>query len=101
MNGLFKKLLRWWNRAPRYRQGEVLTFWPAMDLCRNILIADVTRIEEGIIGIRVRTYGMLRRTSPIPEFGDIQFIPLADLPKVGWTYDRYDPLGTKEKTSAD
>lgn len=65
--------LRW-----RLRQGKVFSFWPAKDLRRDIQVADTSRLDQGVVGIRERTFGTLGSQVTIPPFGSVEFIPIRE-----------------------
>ena len=72
------RYLRW-----RLREGKVFSFWPAKDLRRDFQVADVTRLDEGVVGVRVRTFGTLGASVSAPPFGAIQFVPLREFHRRG------------------
>src|SRR3954469_8438084 len=87
-------------RRKRYRLGRELIFWPAKDLRRDVQIADVSRLDDGIIGIRLRTVGCFGFTGEFPSFGEVRHIRLCDLRKEvkklnAWPNDSIAiPIGT-------
>jgi hypothetical protein len=52
-----------------------ITHWPARDLREDYLIVDVSRIEEGLVGIRKRCWCVMRSGRAKPPYSDeVEFI---------------------------
>ena len=73
------KMLTLWVRRIRYREGRVISFWPLIDHCQQIQICDTARLAEGIVGIRSRTFSGMDSSAPLPEFGDVRYVSVAEL----------------------
>lgn len=70
-------LIEWWSQRRRVRIGKEVTHWPLTDVREDYLAVDVSRTAEGLVGIRRRRYGLLRREGPPPPYGDtVEFIPV-------------------------
>ncbi|MDL5055239.1 hypothetical protein QQ056_17040 [Oscillatoria laete-virens NRMC-F 0139] len=77
-----QRLIRW-LRQRRYRDGRVFTFWPAKDYRRDIQVCDTSRIEEDIVGVRCRSFGVLGRTGDFPEFGKLEYLRISEISQKG------------------
>ena len=52
------------------KEGKVITKWPAKDLREDILIVDISRLKENIVGVKRRKYGVYKRTESVPGYSD-------------------------------
>jgi hypothetical protein len=69
-----------WIRKKFIREGKLLIRWPAKDLREDTLVVDISRIDDDIIGVKRRRYGVLRHASPIPEFSEqVEYINFDEL----------------------
>ena len=69
-----------WIRKKRIREGKVIVTWPKRDLREDRLVVDLSRLDQNLVGIRRRRYGVLHRTKPPPDYrDDIEFVPLKKL----------------------
>lgn len=57
-----------WIRRKRLREGRLLVIWPAMDLREDRLVCDLSRLDQDLVGVRRRRYGVLNRTLPPPNY---------------------------------
>jgi hypothetical protein len=74
--------LRRWLRRRRYRPGRVVTGFVAKDIRRDVLVIDASRIDAGVITVRVRTWNVLyvgHGLAAVPPFGDVQTVELHTL----------------------
>lgn len=78
---LTHRLQVWFWRC-RYRPGRTLTRFIARDIRREVEIFDTSRIEEGIVIGRIRTWNLLYVAKGLkekPVFGEIRELELAQL----------------------
>ncbi len=69
-----------WFRKRFIREGKVIVTWPAKDLREDRLVVDLSKLDENLVGIRRRQYGVFHRMEPLPEYQDeVEFIPLNKL----------------------
>jgi hypothetical protein len=69
-----------WLKKWRLYPGKVVVRWPAKDVRVDILIVDLSRLQENLVGVRRRQYGVYRRSGPPPEYPvEVEFINLGDL----------------------
>ena len=62
---------RTWTRRRTFREGKVISRFVARDICRDILVISIAKIDEGFITVRVRTTNVLYLSKglvPEPEF---------------------------------
>ena len=52
------------------KEGKVITKWPAKDLREDILVVDISRLKENIVGVKRRKYCVYKRTEPVPDYSD-------------------------------
>ena len=57
-----------WFKKRTLHEGKEIVNWPVTDVRHDILIVDLSRLKENQVGIRERTYGVLRRKSPPSRF---------------------------------
>jgi hypothetical protein len=68
---------RVWRWRRQYRFGHVLTKFIARDIRREVEVVDVSRIEEGVISVKLCTWNVLyaaRGITPKPPFGGVRKI---------------------------
>lgn len=69
-------LHEWWQQRRSVRLGLEITHWPAHDLREDDLVADVSRVSEGLVGIRRRTFDV-REVTELPSYSaEIEYIPV-------------------------
>lgn len=69
------------NQIRHLAIGKEINSWSAYDVRKDYLIADLSRLNEELVGVRTREYGVLHRTKPPPEFSDeIEYISVWSLP---------------------
>jgi len=69
-----------WIRKKRVRKGKIIVGWPAKDLREDRIITDVSKLDQHVVGIRRRRYGVLHRKDPVPEFSEEEeYVPLSRL----------------------
>ncbi len=78
--------LRWkntrlclWMKKRGLREGKVIVRWPAMDLREDVCIVDLSRIAQDEVGVKRRRYCVLHRTTPPPEYGDLEYVTLREV----------------------
>ncbi len=62
--------LRYWLRCRRLRVGSVCVRRETRDIRAEFLVADLSRLSEGLIGVRGRRYSITREGSSPPPFPD-------------------------------
>ena len=66
---------QWLRQKRRVRLGLEVTHWPARDVREDYLVVDVSRMDEGLVGIRRRLFSPLwKRGSPPPYDEEIVYI---------------------------
>jgi hypothetical protein len=86
-------LIEWFEQRRPVRLGLEVVHWPACDVRTDYLVVDVSRVSDGLVGIRQRTWGMFgdlpsqieapsQREEPsnleaLPHAEAIEFIPIA------------------------
>lgn len=70
-------LHEWLAQRRRVRLGLEITHWPARDVREDYVVVDVSRVGEGLVGIRRREWGVLGATEVPPYEEPIEFIPIA------------------------
>ena len=69
-----------WLKKRTLRVGREVVRWPAKDLREDFLIADLSRLGEGLVGVRRRRYGVYRRVGQPPPYPDqIEYIGLSSV----------------------
>jgi hypothetical protein len=79
MIGRILNLLHKWRASGWARNGTVLSRFIALDVRREILVVDGSRIEDGYITARVRTWNLMyvaRGLASKPEFGPVEVLQL-------------------------
>jgi len=71
-----KMKLYLWLKKRSLREGKKITKWVRPDVRRDILILDLSRLSENLVGVKQRTYNVLRRKEPPPDFGELEYIKL-------------------------
>jgi hypothetical protein len=84
LRAFFKKIRLWyWKR--QYRSGCVVSSFLAPDIRRDVEVIDASRVEDGVISARIRTWNVLyaiKGIAPEPPFGEVREIAIKDL----WTW---------------
>lgn len=70
------RLHEWWSRRRSVRLGLEITHWPAHDRREDYLVADVSRVREGLVGIRRRTFNVRDVAERPPYPAEIEYIPV-------------------------
>jgi len=69
-----------WLKRRRLRVGREVVRWPAKDLREDLLITDLSRLSEGLVGVRRRRYGVYRRQGPPPPYPEeVEFVDLSSV----------------------
>jgi hypothetical protein len=69
-----------WLKKWRLYPGKVVVRWPLKDVREDILIVDLSRLQEHLVGVRRRRYGVYRRSEPPPGYpAEVEFVDLSDL----------------------
>jgi hypothetical protein len=79
MIGRILNLLHKWRASGWARNGTVLSRFIAPDVRREILVVDGSRIEDGYVTARVRTWNLMyvaRGLALKPEFGPVEVLQL-------------------------
>jgi len=79
------KRIRLWYWMRLYRPGRVVSKFLAPDIRRDVDVVDASRIAEGVICARIRTWNVLYAIKGIaaePPFGEAREIAIMDL----WTW---------------
>ena len=74
--------IRVWIWKMQYRPGRVVSRFIAHDIRRDVDVADVSRIDDGIIAGRIRTWNVLYAINGLeeePSFSDVQELRIAGL----------------------
>jgi hypothetical protein len=72
-------LMRWYHRR-RLREGLVITGWLAPDYRQDVLIVDLARLGEDVVGVKRRRYGVCLRAEPPPDFPEkTEYLKVDDL----------------------
>lgn len=69
---MLSTIRQWWLRKS-YRAGKVVTNFIARDIRRDVEVIDDSRILEGVLIVRTRTWNVLYHLKNIqqkPEFGE-------------------------------
>jgi hypothetical protein len=68
----FALACEWLMQKRPVRLGQVVIHWPAKDLREEYLVADVSRLNEGLVGVKRRRWGTLGecKSPPFPEAVD-------------------------------
>jgi hypothetical protein len=74
-------LSEWFAQRRRVRLGLEVSHSTYRDVSDDFLVVDVSRVDEGLVGIRRRHWNTLiafRTGSPPPPYGEtVEFIPIA------------------------
>jgi hypothetical protein len=69
-----------WLKKRRLHVGREVVRWPAKDLREDLLIADLSRLGEGLVGVRRRRYGVYRLVGPPPPYPEqVEWIGLSSV----------------------
>ena len=69
-----------WIRKKIIRKGKIIVGWPAKDLREDKVVVDLSKLDENLVGIRRRQYGVLHRTEPVPDFSEeVEYLPINNL----------------------
>lgn len=78
---ILRKIQLWrWKRT--YRPGRIITRFIAPDIRRDVEVVIVSRLEEGVISARIRTWNVyyaIKGIAPEPPFEDMREIAIKDL----------------------
>lgn len=66
----------WFRQRRKVRVGLEVTHWPLKDVREDFLVVDVSRVAEGLVGVRRRRWGLLGRASAPPYDSAVEFIPV-------------------------
>lgn len=65
----------------RVRLNQEITHWPVPDVRNDLLVVDISRADEGLVGVRHRRWNVLHRhhtRAPIPDYSpEVHFISIA------------------------
>jgi len=70
-------LLEWLRQKRKVRLGLEVTHWPAKDVREDYLVVDVSRCDEGLVGIRRRRWGVLGNKHPPPYREATEYIEVS------------------------
>jgi hypothetical protein len=66
-----------WLKKRRLYPGKVLVRRPAKDVREDVLVVDLSRLGEDLVGVRRRRYGVYGLNDPPPEYpAEVEFIAL-------------------------
>ncbi|MBC7772707.1 MAG: hypothetical protein H7210_09460 [Pyrinomonadaceae bacterium] len=69
-------LWEWVLQRRSVRLGMETTHWPGFDLREDSIVVDVSRVDEGLVGIRRRRWGVYGG-GPMPPYPDtVEYISL-------------------------
>src|SRR2546423_3484937 len=74
--------IRSWYWTRRYRAGQTITRFIAIDIRRDVEVVDASRAGAGVLTVRTRTWNVLyaiKGVAPQPPFGGVHEVAITEL----------------------
>jgi len=69
-----------WLKKRKLYVGCVIVHWIAKDVRKDFLVVALSRLNEDLVGVKVRSYGVYHRVEPIPPYSEqIEYVALSTL----------------------
>ena len=72
----FALACEWLMQKRPVRLGQQVVHWPAKDLREDYLVADISRLNEGLVGVKRRRWGTFGGNNPPPFPEAVEFMSL-------------------------
>ena len=63
-----------WLKTRRLCEGQVIVHWPLTDVREDVLVVDLSRLNENVVGVKRRTYGVMLRVQPPPYPEEVEYV---------------------------
>ena len=80
LNALHRIRTWFWHRT--YRPSRTFSQFVAIDIRRDVEVVDTSRLDDGMLTVRIRTWNVLHVTkgiAPQPAFSDLRDVAVTDL----------------------
>ncbi len=61
------------------REGKVIVRWPAKDIKEEVMIVDLSKLNDNLVGVKRRRYNMMNHPMDPPSFGELEFLGLREV----------------------
>jgi hypothetical protein len=79
-----------WLKRRLLREGRIIVRWPSLDVREDVLVVDLSRLSQNLVGVKRRVYGVYRRKCPPPDFpSEIEWMSFR---RVWWGQFRTDAV---------
>jgi hypothetical protein len=74
-----RKIYEYFQKRKPVKLGMEVVHWPLRDLREDLKVVDLSRLNEGLVGVWKRRYNVLRLKAVPPYEEQVSYITVADL----------------------